>query len=352
MRKFTACVLSAGILMLTGLSDVDALFGKGNKTDGVSFSIFGSDTTALINAANNLKVGLTNANKAIIKAIVDMKKQTIDIKTFDKTATVMPIVFFSERLANVGTFFETLASLLDKEITGLKSINSAKSLGNANEVSGRQAIRLSKKVMKILEADLASIRANIALIHKLLKGEKEKRVSNAGAIKNILTKLQTSFKNAKRDIIALVTTYADESGKIAGSAKDKEMQKLFRDSIIYIKAARDAIDLSVKLVDRVITYAETGDCSDLEQFSRGCEDLLATGDSTLRSQIDRYDELDKLERSNKGNVKKENKQLESEEDFESVAPSSQQLKRSNSLGDIRSYRSNKRNSRLDDDLAE
>ena len=78
--------------------------------------------------------------------------------------------------------------------------------------------------------------------------------------------MQTNFKNAKRNITALVATYVDESEKIASSAKDKEMQKLFRDSIIYITAARDAIDLSVTLVDRVITYAETGDCSDLEEL--------------------------------------------------------------------------------------
>ena len=106
MRKFTACVLSAGILMLTGLSDVEGLFGKKTaNTDSVSFSIFGGDTTNLITAANNLKIGLTDGKKAINVAIVDMKKQTIDIKTFDKTATVMPIVFISERLANFGTFF-------------------------------------------------------------------------------------------------------------------------------------------------------------------------------------------------------------------------------------------------------
>ncbi len=372
MRKFTACVLSAGILMLTGVGDVEGLFGKKTaNTDSVSFSIFGGDTTNLITAANNLKIGLTDGKKAINVAIIDMKKQTIDLKTFDKTATVMPIVFISERLANVGTFFETLASLLDKEITGLKSINSAKSLGNANEVSGRQAIRLSRKVMKILEADLASIRANIALIHKLLKGEKEKRVSNAGAIKNILAKLQTNFKNAKRNITALVATYVDESEKIASSAKDKEMQKLFRDSIIYITAARDAIDLSVTLVDRVITYAETGDCSDLEEFSRECEELLATGDATLRSQIDRYDEVDRLERTNRGNVNRRKEELESNstfrsergrrayensverEDFESVAPASRQLKHSQSSGSISNYRSNNnrkyRDSRADDE---
>ena len=65
MRKFTACVLSAGILMLTGLSDVEGLFGKkDSKTDSVSFSIFGGDTSNLITAANNLKTGLTDGKKS------------------------------------------------------------------------------------------------------------------------------------------------------------------------------------------------------------------------------------------------------------------------------------------------
>ena len=183
--------------------------------------------------------------------------------------------------------------------------------------------------------------------------------------------MQTNFKNAKRNITALVATYVDESEKIASSAKDKEMQKLFRDSIIYITAARDAIDLSVTLVDRVITYAETGDCSDLEEFSRECEELLATGDATLRSQIDRYDEVDRLERTNRGNVNRRKEELESNstfrsergrrayensverEDFESVAPASRQLKRSQSSGSISNYRSNNnrkyRDSRADDE---
>ncbi len=282
MKKLTTSVLSVGILMLTEIGDTEALFGRSkNKTDSVSFALFGADTSALITAANNLKTGLTNAKKSIATATVDIKKQTIDVKTFDKTSTVMPMVFISERLTNVGTFFETMASLLEKEINGLKLINNSKSSGNASEISGRQAIRLSRKVMKILEADLASVRANIALIHKLIESEKNKRISNAGAIKQIFTKLLTSIKNSKKDLVSLVTTYAQASEAIANTARDEEMQKLFTNSRSYIEAAEETVDLSVKLLEHVINYADTGDSSTLEEFSRECEELLATGGLSL-----------------------------------------------------------------------
>ena len=253
MRKLTTCVLSAGILMLTGLSNTEALFGKkAVNTETVAYTIFGADTTDLINAADKLKSGLTDAKKGISTAIVDMKKQTIDVKTFDTTSTVVPIVFISERLANIATSFETIASLLEKEIDGLKSINKAKSAGNANEVAGRQGIRLSRKVMKVMEADLASTRANFALIGKLCKGEI--RISNAGAIKTILEKQLTNITSAKKNIVDQIAKYEEESTKIANSAKDKEILGLFKLSKNYIAAEKDIINLYVQLLQHVITY--------------------------------------------------------------------------------------------------
>ena len=305
MRKLTTCVLSAGILMLTGLSDTEALFGKkAVNTETVAYTIFGADTTDLINAADKLKSGLTDAKKGITTAIVDMKKQTIDLKTFDTTSTVVPIVFISERLANIATSFETIASLLEKEIDGLKSINKAKSAGNANEVAGRQGIRLSRKVM---EADLASTRANFALIGKLCKGEI--RISNAGAIKTILEKHLTNITNAKKNIVDQITKYEEESTKIANSAKDKEILGLFKVSKSYIVAEKDIINLYVQLLQHVITYAKTGDSSDLEEFSSKCEELLGGEEN--------YEELDKVEKTSRGNVNKKRNQLESDPTFRS-----------------------------------
>ena len=313
MRKLTTCVLSAGILMLTGLSDTEALFGKkAVNTETVAYTIFGADTTDLINAADKLKSGLTDAKKGITTAIVDMKKQTIDLKTFDTTSTVVPIVFISERLANIATSFETIASLLEKEIDGLKSINKAKSAGNANEVAGRQGIRLSRKVM---EADLASTRANFALIGKLCKGEI--RISNAGAIKTILEKHLTNITNAKKNIVDQITKYEEESTKIANSAKDKEILGLFKVSKSYIVAEKDIINLYVQLLQHVITYAKTGDSSDLEEFSSKCEELLGGEYTAIKYQRENYEELDKVEKTSRGNVNKKRNQLESDPTFRS-----------------------------------
>lgn len=316
MRKLTTCVLSAGILMLTGLSDTEALFGKkAVNTETVAYTIFGADTTDLINAADKLKSGLTDAKKGISTAIVDMKKQTIDVKTFDTTSTVVPIVFISERLANIATSFETIASLLEKEIDGLKSINKAKSAGNANEVAGRQGIRLSRKVMKVMEADLASTRANFALIGKLCKGET--RISNAGAIKTILEKQLTNITSAKKNIVDQIAKYEEESTKIANSAKDKEILGLFKLSKNYIAAEKDIINLYVQLLQHVITYAKTGDSSDLEEFSSKCEELLGGEYTALEYQRKNYEELDKLEKTSRGNVNKRRNQLESDPTFRS-----------------------------------
>ena len=316
MRKLTTCVLSAGILMLTGLSDTEALFGKkAVNTETVEYTIFGADTTDLINAADKLKSGLTDAKKGISTAIVDMKKQTIDVKTFDTTSTVVPIVFISERLANIATSFETIASLLEKEIDGLKSINKAKSAGNANEVAGRQGIRLSRKVMKVMEADLASTRANFALIGKLCKGEI--RISNAGAIKTILEKQLTNITSAKKNIVDQIAKYEEESTKIANSAKDKEILGLFKLSKNYIAAEKDIINLYVQLLQHVITYAKTGDSSDLEEFSSKCEELLRGEYTALEYQRKNYEELDKLEKTSRGNVNKRRNQLESDPTFRS-----------------------------------
>ena len=316
MKKLTTCVLSAGILMLTGLSDTEALFGtKAVNTETVAYTIFGADTTDLINAADKLKSGLTDAKKGITTAIVDMKKQTIDLKTFDTTSTVVPIVFISERLANIATSFETIASLLEKEIDGLKSINKAKSAGNANEVAGRQGIRLSRKVMKVMEADLASTRANFALIGKLCKGEI--RISNAGAIKTILEKHLTNITNAKKNIVDQITKYEEESTKIANSAKDKEILGLFKVSKSYIAAEKDIINLYVQLLQHVITYAKTGDSSDLEEFSSKCEELLGGEYTAIKYQRENYEELDKVEKTSRGNVNKKRNQLESDPTFRS-----------------------------------
>jgi hypothetical protein len=317
MKKLTTCVLSAGILMLTGLSDTEALFGtKAVNTETVAYTIFGADTTDLINAADKLKSGLTDAKKGITTAIVDMKKkQTIDLKTFDTTSTVVPIVFISERLANIATSFETIASLLEKEIDGLKSINKAKSAGNANEVAGRQGIRLSRKVMKVMEADLASTRANFALIGKLCKGEI--RISNAGAIKTILEKHLTNITNAKKNIVDQIAKYEEESTKIANSAKDKEILGLFKVSKSYIAAEKDIINLYVQLLQHVITYAKTGDSSDLEEFSSKCEELLGGEYTAIKYQRENYEELDKVEKTSRGNVNKKRNQLESDPTFRS-----------------------------------
>lgn len=317
MRKLTTCVLSAGILLLTGLSDTEAFsFGKKTaNTETVAYTIFRSDITDLIKAADKLKSGLTDAKKGINSAIIDMKKQTIDVKTFDTTSTVVPIVFISERLANIATSFETIASLLEKEIDGLKSINKAKSAGNANEVAGRQGIRLSRKVMKVMEADLASTRANFALIGKLCKGEI--RISNAGAIKTILEKQLANVTNAKKNLVEQIAKYEEESSKIASSAKDKEMLGLFRVSKNYIAAAKDIINLYVQLLQHVITYAKTGDSSDLEAFSKKCEELLGGEYTALKYQRQTAEELDRLEQNSRGNVRNRKRQLESDSTFKS-----------------------------------
>lgn len=263
---------------------------KKNSKDesSVAYSVFqlsSSERKSILNNLTEFSKSLQNVQKGLEKAKDDIRKQSVDIKTFDYSrSSVVGALSIELVVTDLIEKIKILIVLNDTLKSGIQSIEKSKQNGDKNLVAGLQQFRLAKDLASIIPLMVAICKAVIALWGKfaLYNG---KDMSNSGKIASILstfTKLieenvtKKLLKSKKKGFSDVAENWSDDIEKLRTNVNDQEIKQILDNNTESFKEAAEFFDLIPKVFEAGINYAK-GSTDSLKGLSSECEKSLGNG---------------------------------------------------------------------------
>lgn len=313
MKKSAVCLLSA-IVMFLDFNSVEALknpFSRNKSTvetdnDSTSGKTMSEESTeylkALRDKCKDLNSELTYINEDLETNANKMIDLSIDPKVYDDEKQITTTVFNALTLKDILSTFNVLANKLKIEANGLNLINKSKNSGDANETEGIKNIRIAMDLGALIEPMLANVRADIALVGKLVKNQ-SKRMSNSGQIQKLVQKLLNTAKNGrtskifrrqKESLQTLFSEYKTNAQQLINNIGNEDIVSLYTNSknLEYVSLAKDIVETYIDFLEAMNAYAFNKGTRSLIAVAEKCEELLGGSSKQAVSDIEnRYKEL-------------------------------------------------------------
>jgi hypothetical protein len=260
-------------------------FGKkGNSADSAGPpKIVEGDITTAINVSRDLKSKCATIRGKMTTTASKISKFIANPKTFTESSDIATPQFIENIISSIGGYFDNLSISFGKISDGFNSVKKSKKSGDVNEVSG---IKLISNGIMMLEASpvfLAGIRANIALLSKLITSRRKQKITNSGEIESALRDLIASIGEKKKIIGStkdLKMLIADFFSCIEGlEIRDKNLNKLFKNAEQDIGSCKELIETICQFLDSTIKIF-SNDKSELIELGKTCEDILDGDDDS------------------------------------------------------------------------
>lgn len=242
--------------------------------------------------------GLTALAKQLEKRKESYRKLSRNLKTFNPTRSSISkgnklIKTFTRIREDIQLGVDILGSV-ESALTASEKI---KKQGDSKSVEALEHCRLGAENAEELEIDSALDSATIACVGKTYKRD-GREVNNAGELKNLLTQTLRDLREQDTALSAALEALED----LRKVTDDDEVRETLKSITFYL----NFLSTSLKNYDDFYQYASdcitSRDSSNFVKFCKEIEEDLAGVAITVKSKMERDEELDDLGSRNKGNV--------------------------------------------------